>query len=102
MSFRKKAGENRLILQVDLKDTLFWLLLMVEGDVFESKDAACSMAICLTPQEIIVTISWCTVRLCKISTFSVAKVLTLFGHTEHHPPGKIMQAKLPRLALGPT
>lgn len=51
MSFRKKAGEQNLILRADLKDIPFWLSLMVERDVFESEGTGCSTAICLTPQE---------------------------------------------------
>lgn len=50
MSFREKnAAENKQIPKADLKDIPFWLLLMVEGDVFESGSTGYSMAICLTP-----------------------------------------------------
>lgn len=65
MSFRKEDGENKLILQADLKDIPFWPLLTVKRDVFESEGTGWSKAICLTPPRSLVRsfiISWCAVR----------------------------------------
>lgn len=82
---KKKAGENGPVLQADLKDAPFWLLLVVEGDMFESEGAGYSLAICMVPHEV----------LCKIFTFGVVKVLVLFRNPEHHPPGISRQKSCP-------